>query len=137
MSEAEANSESLQEHNNHEMDILMVGNRNNADKYNSTEALVKPLESSPLDKVSIVNKFSSTASDWWLWEVLGCLTALVALLAIIITLNAHNNRPLPNWPFSITINSLVSVLATIMKASMMGPVSQGKTLLLGHATEGH
>ena len=49
---------------------------------------------------------------------------------IILILYLHEGRPLPEWPLSITINSLVSVFSAIMSAAMLLTnaeiMSQGK-----------
>lgn len=61
----------------------------------------------------------------WIVEILACLLAIVALVAIVITLAIHDGRPLPEWPFGISVNALVSVFAVILKGSMMLPVGEG------------
>lgn len=60
----------------------------------------------------------------WMIEILACGLAMLALIAIVTTLEIHNGRPLPQWPFGISVNALVSVFAVILKASMMLPVSE-------------
>ena len=63
---------------------------------------------------------TSTRKDWsrtlpaavravknsWLLETLSCLVTLIALAATITILSIYNDRPLPHWPYSITVNSL-------------------------------
>ena len=53
------------------------------------------------------------------------MLALVALVAIIVTLKTQDRKPLPKWPSLITINSLVSVFTAILKASMIMPIAEG------------
>ena len=66
----------------------------------------------------------------WTKDMLALATALVSFLAIVITLRLHDNRPLPNWPFSISVNALISVFSTILKGTMLyavaGAISQLK-----------
>ncbi|KAH0021500.1 hypothetical protein KCU78_g6088, partial [Aureobasidium melanogenum] len=62
--------------------------------------------------------------DEWLFEILACALALLALAAIVITLAVHDGRPLPEWPFNISVNALVSIFGVILKTSMMLPVSE-------------
>ncbi|KAK8017806.1 hypothetical protein PG993_014132 [Apiospora rasikravindrae] len=38
-------------------------------------------------------------------------------------LSIHRGQPIPEWPFDITINALVSVLSTIMGSTLLVPVS--------------
>ncbi|KAG9521981.1 hypothetical protein KCV07_g3395, partial [Aureobasidium melanogenum] len=83
--------------------------------------------------------------DEWLFEILACTLSVSALVAIVITLAVHDGRPLPEWPFNISVNALVSVFGVILKTSMMLPVSESISQLkwtwfrkphpLGHFTD--
>ena len=53
--------------------------------------------------------------DWWLWEILGMIVSLGAIIGIIIILALYNGKPLRTWPSKITINTSLSVLSTISK----------------------
>jgi len=72
------------------------------------------------------SSFLSSVYTRWLMELLASLVALLALVAIIITLVTHDGRPLPDWPFGISINALVSIFAVILKGTMMVPVTACK-----------
>lgn len=61
----------------------------------------------------------------WTWEIVNCCLLLVSLFAIVATLYPHDGQPLPKWPFSITINALLSVYAVVMKASMLLILASG------------
>lgn len=63
--------------------------------------------------------FYQVATDWWIFEVLACAGCLAALVGIIGVLTVYNGRSLPNWPYGITINSVLAWLATAMKALML------------------
>lgn len=69
----------------------------------------------------------------WLTEILAYFVSLIALAAIIITLATHDGHPLPDWPFRISINALISVFAVILKATMMIPVAEGEFQVLVRA----
>jgi cobalamin biosynthesis Mg chelatase CobN len=69
---------------------------------------------------------TSSTLKRWLAELSAWITGLIALAAIIITIGLHNGRPLPDWPYSISVNALVSIFATILKAMMMVPIAEGK-----------
>lgn len=71
------------------------------------------------------SRWSHRATDWWLWELCSLLCSVISLVAIVLVLRLHEGRPLPQWPFSITINSLVSVFATIFSATISVPVAEG------------
>src|SRR5437764_5385476 len=58
-------------------------------------------------------------TDWWVFEVLACAGSLAALVGIIVVLMLYNGRTLPNWPYGITINSVMAWFATGMKSLML------------------
>lgn len=61
----------------------------------------------------------------WIWELLSITVAVLALVAIVITLALHKDRPLPKWPSAITINALVAVFTAVFKACLMMPIAEG------------
>ncbi|KAI1110400.1 hypothetical protein F5Y14DRAFT_443999 [Nemania sp. NC0429] len=61
----------------------------------------------------------------WTWEIANCGLLLVSLFAILATLYPHDGQPLPKWPFSITINALLSIYAVVMKACMLLVLASG------------
>ncbi|PYH89369.1 hypothetical protein BO71DRAFT_389806 [Aspergillus ellipticus CBS 707.79] len=65
----------------------------------------------------------------WAWEILSCVIAVVALIAIIVVLYNYDNAPMPDWPYGITLNALISLLVTIMKAAMVFPITEGLSQL--------
>ena len=61
---------------------------------------------------------------WWM-EVIACALVLLSTMAIVLTLALHQNQPLPNWPFSISVNSLVSIFVVILKGGMLLILGEG------------
>lgn len=61
----------------------------------------------------------------WKWETASCFLAVGSLLAIIATVYPYNGHPLPQWPYGLSINSLISIYTTIMKAAMYSILAQG------------
>ena len=61
---------------------------------------------------------------WWI-EISACVLVLLSIIAIALTLALHHNQPLPNWPFGISVNSLVSVFVVILKGGMLLILSEG------------
>ena len=59
----------------------------------------------------------------WFWESLSCVAAALLLCAIVTVLAIYNGRPLPQLPFSISLNTVVSLLATALKAALIIPVA--------------
>ncbi|KAJ5599273.1 hypothetical protein N7450_000340 [Penicillium hetheringtonii] len=75
----------------------------------------------PLSSAEQVLLQSKTKGFWgssWTFEIIGCIISIAFLAAIIAVLFKYDGQPMPNWPYGITLNALVSVLSTIMKATM-------------------
>lgn len=93
---------------------------------------------SSYDKLGGPNKLSkpepdagrrSSSGGTWTFEIISLLVAVCAVGAIIGVLAAYEDRPLPSWPYSITINALIALLATIANASLALPLSSGLSQL--------
>ncbi|KAI0858274.1 hypothetical protein F4860DRAFT_517004 [Xylaria cubensis] len=67
----------------------------------------------------ILRRLSQWANDRWLFEIGALLISAATLGGIIVTLTLHADRPLPQWPFGITLNALVSTLSTISKSALL------------------
>ncbi|KAL4923316.1 DUF3176 domain-containing protein [Aspergillus undulatus] len=90
-------------------------------RLDDTPEASKQARQRPLSSAEQVFLQSQTRKFWganWTLEILGCLTSIVFLVAIIAVLFYYDGRPMPQWPYGITINALVSVLSTVMKATM-------------------
>ncbi|KAI9734350.1 MAG: hypothetical protein M1834_002456 [Cirrosporium novae-zelandiae] len=70
-----------------------------------------------------VNSLARAVIDWWIIELLACGGSLLAIAGLVIVLYKYDGRSLPNWPYGITINSLVSWFSTAMKALMLVPIA--------------
>jgi len=57
---------------------------------------------------------SDILATWWL-EFLACALVILALFAIAIT----------NWPFHVSINSLVSICTVILKSAALYIIAEG------------
>ncbi|KAJ9615758.1 hypothetical protein H2200_001835 [Cladophialophora chaetospira] len=60
----------------------------------------------------------------WSLEILSCLGSLVLLVAICIVLSQYNHKPSPSWPHNITLNTVISILATTFKALMLAATAE-------------
>ena len=65
-----------------------------------------------------------TLRKWW-GELSCCMLVLAALFAITATLYPYRGRPLPRWPYGLSINTLLSIYVLILKAAMLYLISQG------------
>ncbi|KAI0832181.1 hypothetical protein F5Y06DRAFT_307492 [Hypoxylon sp. FL0890] len=61
---------------------------------------------------------------WWLFEIIAWVVSAVALAVIIIIIAVTDEKPLPQWPMNITLNSFVSFMSTLMKAALIIPVTE-------------
>lgn len=75
----------------------------------------------PLSSAEQVLLQSNTKGFWgssWTFEIIGSIISIAFLVGIIVVLFKYDGQPMPDWPYGITLNALVSVLSTVMKASM-------------------
>lgn len=68
---------------------------------------------------------SDLSAASWLWEILSWIVSSCSVFAIFIILMHYDGRPLPEWPFKITLNTLLAVFSTVAKAALMIPVVEG------------
>ncbi|KAH8651553.1 hypothetical protein BGZ60DRAFT_569190 [Tricladium varicosporioides] len=61
----------------------------------------------------------------WSLEIVSCAFTCVLFAGIIVILRAYDHRPLPQMPFKISMNSLLSILVTIQKAMIGFVAAQG------------
>lgn len=62
--------------------------------------------------------------NWWM-EITACLIFVVALLAIVVTLRPHQDEPLPQWPYHISVNTLISIYVVILKGAVLLVIANG------------
>lgn len=56
---------------------------------------------------------------FWLWELIFLAVAVGCLVAIAVVIQRENGKPVEEWGFSITLNSLVALLSTILRGVMV------------------
>lgn len=69
---------------------------------------------------------------YWLFEILCATISVCSLAAIVGLLAAYDNKPLTDWRFVLSLNTVVSILGTISKAALSevlaASISQSKWL---------
>ena len=65
---------------------------------------------------------------WWL-EVSCCVLFVSALVAIVVTIYPYEGRPLPRWPYRLSINTLISIYVVVLKAAMLLVATEGLSQL--------
>jgi hypothetical protein len=61
----------------------------------------------------------------WTAEICSCIFALLSLLGLVATLLAHQNKPMPEWPQIVSINSIISLFALLMRAGVGTVLTEG------------
>ncbi|KAI0187781.1 hypothetical protein F4808DRAFT_19588 [Astrocystis sublimbata] len=62
-------------------------------------------------------------SWWWWWEIAATILSLTSLVLLFILLAKSNGRRLSSWSLPIQPDSLIAVLTTVAKTSIMVPVA--------------
>ena len=74
----------------------------------------------PISKrVSLLN----WVNNHWVLEIASCIGSLVALFGIIGFLLKYDGTTIPNWPYGITINSVLSWIVLVFNAFMLGTIA--------------
>ena len=74
--------------------------------------------------------FSTYMKLWWL-ENLGAFLILMCLLAIVLALALFQGRALDQWPYRISINTVIAVFAAIMTGIVRVLLLEGTNSHLG------
>ncbi|KAF4552799.1 Hypothetical protein D9617_9g025900 [Elsinoe fawcettii] len=64
------------------------------------------------------------ANQSWFYEIFAAGISAFSVVAIFVLLSVYNDKPTPDWPQVITINSAIAVLTTLLKGSMVFAVSE-------------
>jgi hypothetical protein len=59
----------------------------------------------------------------WLWERFSLGLAIGFAIAIFLTISRYDGRSVDDWPLSITMNTFIALLSTILRAAMMVTVT--------------
>ena len=84
--------------------------------------------SSQVEKPNNTHHLPTWLQDWWL-EILCCGLFVAALMAIVGAVLPYQDQPLPQWPYNVSINTLISILAAITKAAMLLVIAEGLSQL--------
>ncbi|KAK8091458.1 hypothetical protein PG997_001819 [Apiospora hydei] len=69
-------------------------------------------------------------SQWWM-EILNCFLMIATLCAIIGVLYPNSRKPVPDFPYQVSINTIVFILSTALKASIALVLAEGQPWTLG------
>ncbi|KAF4835899.1 hypothetical protein CGCTS75_v002493 [Colletotrichum tropicale] len=60
----------------------------------------------------------------WRWEALALVLAVASVVAMIVIPALYHEAPEAEWPFSININTVIALLTTLMRATMLVAVAE-------------
>lgn len=80
---------------------------------------------SSFPKLSSAKSIKWTKTGTWTFEIVSLLFAMAAVASIIAVLAYFDNKPLPGWPYKITLNAVIAVLTTVANAAMAVSLSSG------------
>ncbi|KAI0380864.1 hypothetical protein F5Y04DRAFT_271275 [Hypomontagnella monticulosa] len=72
----------------------------------------------PVQKIKTQRSILKNVYVSWKWEFANCLLLLATPFIIFATLYPHDGQPLPQWPFQISANTLLSVYSMVLRASL-------------------
>ncbi|KAJ3495685.1 hypothetical protein NLG97_g3217 [Lecanicillium saksenae] len=55
----------------------------------------------------------------WVLELICFFFAAATVLVICVVLWHYNGRPLPDWPYGLSVNTLLSILSTVLRACLL------------------
>ncbi|KAI0967777.1 hypothetical protein F4678DRAFT_482803 [Xylaria arbuscula] len=61
----------------------------------------------------------------WFLEICSLTIAIGTFAIIIILLATRQGKPQPDWPSLLNINTLLSILTTVLRAAMLFPIAEG------------
>ncbi|KAI1131416.1 hypothetical protein F5Y10DRAFT_233625 [Nemania abortiva] len=66
---------------------------------------------------------SLSSSWWWWWEILAMILSLASMSLLAFLLSKINGIPLASWDLPIVPQSLIAILTTVGKTSLLVPVA--------------
>ncbi|KAI0526157.1 hypothetical protein F5B22DRAFT_584661 [Xylaria bambusicola] len=69
------------------------------------------------------NSYGRIWSDTWLWEILSIILSGSCLVLTTVLLKIYDQKPPPQFIYGITLNALISILATFSKSSLLVAVA--------------
>lgn len=61
----------------------------------------------------------------WAYELLSMTVAIGLLIAIILILRRFEDKEQPKWPHELTLNSVIAILSTILRALLASIIAEG------------
>ena len=85
------------------LSTMPQGSHTNEQDANSQTPLLKR----PLPKpATLLARITLLFQNWWLWEIISAITAVLAFTVIIVILAIFDQSSLPDWPSVFTVRSV-------------------------------
>ena len=62
-------------------------------------------------------------NDYWVLEIASCIGGIAVLFCIIGVLFKYDGTAIPDWPYGITINSVLSWIVMVFNTLMLGTIA--------------
>jgi len=93
---------------------------------NQQQISTNPVDIGTVRRTSTLSqKYQRYVTGQWTWEIVSCLLAIGTLIALAVILSRYDGHPQPSLPYKVSINTLVSIFSTIIKALMLISVAEG------------
>jgi hypothetical protein len=73
----------------------------------------------------VIQPFTRLWKKGWTSEALSLIFALLSLLGLIATLIAHRDKPLPEWPQLVSLNSIISLFSLCIRTGVGLVLAEG------------
>jgi hypothetical protein len=98
--------------------------RSHSEASAAESALLNETEVVTTKKYGYQSQVTRIFTNGWGWEVLGWIVATLSLVAIVGILITFNHRALPQWPYQINLNTLISIFSQISSTALLGPLTE-------------
>jgi hypothetical protein len=98
---------------------LIYENRLQATSTESLHTQFTPQQTDPPEETHAKASEGSRILDTWFYEILATIFSIGCFVAIVAILMVYDGKPTPTFTYSLTLNTLISILATASKASLL------------------
>jgi hypothetical protein len=117
--------------NEHSYIAVSVSSQEHGEKTShATETMLHT--SDPLERPQLLTRLQKQWMDGWAAETASCALSVLALACLVVILRYFDGYVVTEMPLKISINTLVAVLAAVIKSSLLLPVAEGMLLRLAH-----
>jgi hypothetical protein len=114
----------------HETENFLAGQNNlGASDSNGVQRKIVKVYATGGSQSSGMKHHISLIWSHWKLELLACVMIILVFVALVLTLNHFSDRPQPDWPYGLSINTLVSIYVTLFKLPLMLIASECWSLL--------